>query len=87
MCPVEKIASCQIAYTPIMSNDYIEEVERVIELIESYGLEYSVGILSTTIRGDKEKIFSLIKEIYDTMDDSASFTMDIKISNICGCRK
>ncbi|WP_459195855.1 YkoF family thiamine/hydroxymethylpyrimidine-binding protein [Wukongibacter baidiensis] len=84
---MEKIASCEISYIPIMSKDYIGDVDRVIDIIKSYGLECNVGILSTTIRGNKEKLFSLIKEIYDTMDDVSSFTMDIKISNICGCNK
>ncbi|WP_432663015.1 YkoF family thiamine/hydroxymethylpyrimidine-binding protein [Wukongibacter baidiensis] len=87
MCSMEKIASCEISYIPIMSKDYIGDVDRVIDIIKSYGLECNVGILSTTIRGNKEKLFSLIKEIYDTMDDVSSFTMDIKISNICGCNK
>lgn len=87
MCSMEKIASCEISYIPIISKDYIEDVNKVIEIIKAYKLEYTVGILSTTIRGNKENIFSLIKEIYDKMDEVSSFTMDIKISNICGCSK
>ncbi len=87
MCSMEKITSCEISYIPIMSKDYINDVDRVIDIIKSYRLEYNIGILSTTIRGNKEKIFSLIKEIYDGMDEVSSFTMDIKISNICGCNK
>ncbi|WP_432407707.1 YkoF family thiamine/hydroxymethylpyrimidine-binding protein [Wukongibacter sp. M2B1] len=87
MCSMEKIASCEICYIPIISKDYIEDVNKVIEIIKAYKLEYTVGILSTTIRGNKENIFSLIKEIYDKMDEVSSFTMDIKISNICGCSK
>lgn len=86
MCPMEKIASCEIAYIPIMSENYVEDVNKVIDIIKSYELEYNIGILSTTIRGNKNEIFSLIKEIYDTMDEMTSFTIDIKISNICGCK-
>lgn len=85
MCAMEKIASCQISFISIMSEDHIDDVNRVIDIIKSYELEYNVGILSTTIRGNKERIFSLIKDIYDTMDNKAKFTIDVKISNICGC--
>ncbi len=85
MCPVEKIASCQIAFTPIVSNNYMEDVKKVLEIINNSGLENSVGVLSTFIRGDKNKVLKLITEIYDAMDSITNFSMDIKISNICGC--
>ena len=85
MCAMEKVASCQISFIPIMSENHIDEVNKVIDIIKSYELEYKVGILSTTIRGNKERIFKMIKEIYDTMDDISKFTIDVKISNICGC--
>ena len=87
MCTMAKIASCEVAFIPIVSKDYISDVNKVVDIIKSYGLEHSVGILSTTIRGDKTKILNLIQEIYNTMDENCGFTMDIKLSNICGCDK
>ena len=87
MCHVEKIASCQIAFTPIASNDYIDDVNKVLKIIDSSGLENEVGVLSTFVRGKKSKILNLITEIYDAMDEVTNFSMDIKISNICGCGK
>lgn len=86
MCPVGKIASCEISFLPVMSEDYLGDIDKVLELIKASDLEYNIGILSTTIRGNKEKIFNLIKEIYDKMDEVTTFTMDIKVSNICGCK-
>ena len=85
MCPLDKIASCQISFTPMISKDYLSDIQKVIELIAASGLEYDVGILSTTIRGNKNGIFMLLKGIYDTMEETCSFTMDVKISNLCGC--
>ncbi|WP_183108711.1 YkoF family thiamine/hydroxymethylpyrimidine-binding protein [Thermohalobacter berrensis] len=84
---MEKIASCEISFIPIMSKDYISDIKKVLEIIKSYNLEHNIGILSTTIRGNKDDILKLIKNIYNTMDEICSFTMDIKISNICGCEK
>jgi len=84
---MEKIASCQIAFTPIVSDDYMEDVDKVLKIIDNSGLEYEVGSLSTFVRGEKSRVLNLISQIYDTMDDITNFSMDIKISNICGCGK
>jgi uncharacterized protein YqgV (UPF0045/DUF77 family) len=86
MCAMEKIASCQITFTPIDSNNYLEDIDKVLEIIKSFSLEYDVSILSTVVRGEKSRILDMICTIYNTMDDICSFTMDVKISNICGCR-
>jgi len=83
---VEKIASCEISFLPIGDNNYIQNIEKVLEIIRSSNLEYNIGILSTTVRGDKDKIFLLIKEIYDKMEETTNFIMDIMISNTCGCK-
>lgn len=85
MCPVEKIASCQIAFTPIVSDNYMEDVKKVLDIINNSGLENNVGVLSTFVRGEKSKVLKLITDIYENMDSITKFSMDIKISNICGC--
>ncbi|MTI69448.1 MAG: hypothetical protein FH751_04215 [Firmicutes bacterium] len=87
MCPLEKVTSCEIAFIPIKSENYIEDVKKVLSIIKSFDVDYEIGKLSTTITGNKNIIFNLIREIYNRMDDECSFTMDIKISNICGCNK
>ena len=85
MCCMEKIASCQISFIPVSSADYIGDVDKVIEMIHNSGLENQVGALSTFVRGERSRVIKLITEIYEKMDDVTNFTMDIKISNICGC--
>lgn len=85
MCTMGKIVSCEIAFIPIVSDDYVLQVDKVLNIIKSYDIEYNVGILSTTIRGDIGKINDLIFEVYNNMDKECKFTMDIKLSNICGC--
>jgi len=84
---MEKIASCQLAFTPIVSEDYIVDVNRVLEIISNSGLENEVGVLSTFVRGEKNRVLKLIADIYEEMDGITNFSMDIKISNICGCGK
>ena len=85
MCAMDKIAACEIAFTPIVSANYLADVDKVLEVIKASGLEYKVGELTTFVRGANGKIFQLVQEIYKTMDGETQFSMDIKISNICGC--
>jgi len=87
MRPMEKVASCQIAFTPIVSEEYLRDIDAVLNIIKNSSLEYNIGVLSTTIRGPKDKILKLILTIYNEMDMKCRFTMDIKISNICGCEE
>ncbi len=85
MRPLDKIASCQIAFAPIESKKgYLAEIKKVLAIIKASQLESNVGLLSTTLRGNKEKIFELIKEIYDILEPDCGFVLDIKISNVCG---
>ncbi len=88
MCTVEKdrVASCQIAYFPIGTNNYLEEIQQVLDLIQSYSVEYEIGTFSTTVRGARRVIFQLIQDIYDRMDKQNNrFTIHILLSNTCGC--
>ena len=90
MCPLAKrgIVSCQIAYLPIGTVDYSDEVHDVLEIIKESGLEYNVDIMSTTIRGESDIVFKLIKKIHSEMSGkNYNFTMNILLSNICGCGK
>ncbi len=88
MYPVEKtnLISCQITYFPIDSKEYLDEINQVLELIKKSGLDYDIGMISTTIKGDSEKVFSLITNIHKRMSSgNCNYTMNVMISNICGC--
>lgn len=80
----EKIISCEISFVPIQSENYLSDVDEVIKLIEESELDYQVGIFSTTIQGDKDKIFSLLRKIFDEMETRTKFLIITKISNLCG---
>jgi len=59
-------------------------VQKVIDIIESFNLEFKVGLLSTEIKGTSSEIMRLINEIVDYSNKHSKFVLDIKISNICG---
>ncbi|MCC5910535.1 MAG: thiamine-binding protein [Clostridiaceae bacterium] len=82
------LASCEITYFPINSDNYIGDINMVLKIIKSYPVEVEVGILSTTIRGNSEAIFKLVKDVYDTMTGAnCNFTINMMLSNICGCQQ
>ena len=86
--PKAPLTSCEITYFPIDSKNYLEDIDKVLEIIKNYPVFVDIGILSTTIQGSSKDIFRLIQDIYDTMDqNNCNFTISIKISNICGCDK
>ncbi len=85
MCPVEKVMACQISFIPIASDMYTKEVKKVINLIERSNLQLHVEDFSTTVKGDGQKIWDLIRKIYEEMDPLCKFILEIKISNACGC--
>ncbi|WDV47588.1 YkoF family thiamine/hydroxymethylpyrimidine-binding protein [Clostridiaceae bacterium M8S5] len=85
MCSMEKVATCQISFIPIISNDYIDDINKVLDIIKSYDVKYTIGLMSTTVHGNKDVVLSLINQLFNDMYDVCSFSMDIKLSNLCGC--
>lgn len=78
--------SSQIAYFPIDSQNYLNDIREVLNLIKSSGLEYNIGDMSTIIKGEPEKVMDLINNIHGRMSSGGrNYTMNIMISNICGC--
>ena len=86
MCAVEKIAACQISFIPIGTDAYLGHIDRVLDIVREKGLESDVGYFSTVVRGERSKVLSLITDIYKAMDSIRDFTMDVKLSNVCGCK-
>lgn len=88
MCQVEKehLVSCQISYFPIDSRNYLEEVDRVLEVIKESKLDYQVGDLASVVKGQADKVFKLLAAIDQEMSKNYyHYTMSILLSNICGC--
>lgn len=90
MCSLEKrdIVACQIAYFPIGSKKYLNEIKEILNLIKNSGLDYDFGTMSTIIKGEADKVFDLIKGIHkQAFFKNYGYTMSIMLSNVCGCKK
>lgn len=83
----KEIISCEISFIPIQSPNYIEEVEKVLEIIKLSGLQYEINVFSTIISGETEHILNLIGKIIEYSNKTTKFTLVVKISNTCGCNQ
>ena len=61
------ITTAQFTYIPLKSEDPRESVDFLIEMIAQHEVDIDVNYLSTSVRGEPDIIFGLIREIYDTM--------------------
>lgn len=57
----------QLTYIPLYSEHPKEQVQDLIEFVAQHDVEVDVNYLSTSIKGDTNVVFNLIREVYDTM--------------------
>lgn len=84
MSETKNIVSCQIAFAPVESKNFIKDINEVLGIIQKSKLHYETGTMSTVVRGELSEIIGLMENIYKNMNDVCGFTMDVKLSNICG---
>lgn len=57
----------QLTYIPLYTEHPKEKVQDLLELVAQHDVEVDVSYLSTTIKGDTDKVFELVKEVYEEM--------------------
>jgi uncharacterized protein YqgV (UPF0045/DUF77 family) len=87
MCEVsEKVTvSCQLSFITLGDRDYNKNIQDVINIIEKSNINYTVGKMSTTVKGDVLTVMNLINTICYAMKDK-KYLINMSISNICGCK-
>jgi uncharacterized protein YqgV (UPF0045/DUF77 family) len=61
------ITTAQFTYIPLKASDPRESLDFLLELVAQHEVEVDVNYLSTSIRGETDVVFDLIREVYDTM--------------------
>lgn len=61
------ITTAQFTYIPLKSADPRESVDFLLELVAQHEVEVDVNYLSTSVRGETEIVFELIRDMYETM--------------------
>jgi len=57
----------QLTYIPLYSEHPKEQVQDLLEFVAQHEVEVDVNYLSTSIKGDSDVVFELIRDIYDSM--------------------
>lgn len=78
--------SCQISFYPLKTDKVNERVKEALAVIKKYPLQSETNALSTVVIGEKNKIFEMLDELYETMTHKGvEFSMALTLSNSCGC--
>ncbi|MDR2072834.1 MAG: thiamine-binding protein [Spirochaetaceae bacterium] len=87
MCQIPKkiTVSCQLSFVTLGDAAYNKDIDKVITIIEKSGLVYTVGKMSTIVKGDAPKVMDLINTLCAAMADK-KFVITMSISNLCNCK-
>lgn len=61
------ITTAQFTYIPLKKSDPRESIDYLLELVAQHDVEVDVNYMSTSVRGETEEVFELIREMYETM--------------------
>ncbi|MEX0770418.1 MAG: thiamine-binding protein [Balneolaceae bacterium] len=56
----------QLTYIPLYTDHPKEKVQDLLEFVAQHDVDVDVNYLSTSVKGDTDTVFKLIREIYDT---------------------
>ncbi len=70
----------QLTYIPLYSEHPKEQVQDLIEFVAQRDVEVDVNYLSTSVKGDTDVVFNLIREIYDEMSiETEAFRFHVEL--------
>lgn len=76
------ITTAQFTYIPLKATDPRESLDFLLEMVAQHDVEVDVNYMSTSVRGDTEVVFELIREMYDTMTiEKEEFRFHIELMN------
>lgn len=61
------ITTAQLTYIPLKASKPRESIDYLLELVAQHDVEVDVNYMSTSVRGETEVVFDLIREMYETM--------------------
>lgn len=70
----------QLTYIPLYTDHPKEKVQDLIEFVAQHDVEVDINYLSTSVKGETEVVFDLIRDIYDTMsleDEAFRFHVEL----------
>lgn len=76
------ITTAQFTYIPLKASKPRESIDYLLELVAQHDVEVDVNYMSTSVRGETEVVFELIREMYDTMTiEKEEFRFHVELLN------
>lgn len=76
------ITTAQFTYIPLRSTEPRESIDYLLEMVAQHDVEVDVNYLSTSVRGETEVVFDLIREMYETMTiEGEEFRFHVELLN------
>ncbi len=76
------ITTAQFTYIPLKASDPRESIDYLLELVAQHDVEVDVNYMSTSVRGETDVVFELIREMYDTMTiEKEEFRFHVELLN------
>ena len=73
--------SIQISLYPFGDTDITKAIFEVLNIFQHYGLDYTLGSMSTVISGDTGTVFQALEEAYRHTAKSQKFVLVCTMSN------
>lgn len=79
------ITTAQFTYIPLKAANPRESIDFLLEMVAQHDVEVDVNYLSTSVRGETEIVFELIREMYETMSiEGEEFRFHIELLSPLG---
>lgn len=70
----------ELTFIPLYTEHPKEKVQELLEVVAQYDVEVEVSYLSTTIKGDTDKVLDLIRDVYEEMSlEGEAFRFHIEL--------
>lgn len=80
-----RVMACQVTLFPLDTLDSAQVIGQVLAEMDWQGVEVIVGDMSSLIRGEEDLVWARIRQLYELAAKSGQFSLQITLSNKCGC--
>ena len=80
------IMACQITLYPLNELDSAKVIGHVLAEMDWQGVEVIVGSMSSLVRGEDGLVWTKLRQLYDLAASSGQFSLQLTVSNQCGCQ-
>jgi uncharacterized protein YqgV (UPF0045/DUF77 family) len=74
----------EISLYPLRQEHLRPAIDSAVEILRDAGLEPSVGVMSTSVRGERSALFAALDRAFEAASRTGDLVMTIHVSN--GCR-